>query len=267
MELTSNRYRKDWRRVLATRRATVLVAIGCTVVAAGILIAAMSSYTSGVSAGGNPETVLVASQQIAKNTPGAAVASQGMFKATHIAAKQVTAGALADAGALQGKVAVRDIYPGEQLTAADFAAGGGLAADLAPNQRAMTVTLDAEHGMIGQLQDGDHVDVYAGVDLAQSAGGVSHPVLRLLMSNVVVLKAGTNGGGSLAAGSNANSTSPVTLNVDDSEAAAVAFAADNGKLWLALRPGNASTPAAPSLTTVQSFLSATQPISGGGAGR
>jgi pilus assembly protein CpaB len=211
--------------------------------------------------------VLVATQEIPKNTPGAAIASEGFFKPTQIAAKQVTAGALADAGALQGKVAAQDIYPGEQLTAADFAAGGGLTASLAPTQRAMTVSLDAEHGMIGQLHDGDHVDVYAGVDLAQNAGGVNRPVLRLLMSNVVVLQAATSNGGSLGGGGNANSTAQVTLRVDDSEAAELAFAADNGKVWLALRPGNASAPPAPALTDVQSFLSASQPIAAGGAGK
>lgn len=267
MELSSNRYRKDWRRLLATRRATVLVGVACAVVAAGVLIAAMSSYRSSVSAGGNAETVLVATQTIPKNTSGAAIASQGLFRPTHIAAKQVTAGAIADAAAVQGKVAVHDIYPGEQLTAADFAAGGGLAASLAPSQRAMTVTLDAQHGMIGQLQDGDHVDVYAGVDLAQNTGGVNRPVLRLLMSNVVVLKAAAATSGTSGVGANPNTTAQVTLKVDDSEAAQVAFAADNGKLWLALRPGNAAAPPAPALTDVQSFLSASQPIAAGGAGK
>ena len=211
MELTSNRYRKDWRRLLATRRATVLVGVACAVVAAGVLIAAMSSYRSSVSAGGNAETVLVATQTIPKNTSGAAIASQGLFRPTHIAAKQVTAGAIADAAAVQGKVAVHDIYPGEQLTAADFAAGGGLAASLAPSQRAMTVTLDAQHGMIGQLQDGDHVDVYAGVDLAQNTGGVNRPVLRLLMSNVVVLKAAAATSGTTEL--HAKYTSAITANI------------------------------------------------------
>jgi Flp pilus assembly protein CpaB len=71
----------------------------------------------------------------------------------------------------------------------------------------------------------------------------------------------------LGGGGNANSTAQVTLRVDDSEAAELAFAADNGKVWLALRPGNASAPPAPALTDVQSFLSASQPIAAGGAGK
>jgi Flp pilus assembly protein CpaB len=260
MELTRKRYTQpNWRKLVATRKGTMLVGLACALVAGGILAFAMASYRHSVDASANPETVLVASQLIAKNTPGAVMATENVFKASQIAAKQVSAGAIADASALQGKVAARDILPGEQLTAADFTASGGLPTQLAPAQRAMTVTLDAQHGMLGMLHDGDHVDVYAGAQLTV-ANGQPTPVLRLLMTNVDVLKAGTTSNSGGLGASSATNTSQVTLNVDDSKAGALAYAADNGKVWLVLRPANATeTPPQP-IITVQSLLYGTKPV-------
>lgn len=262
MELTGKRYtRPDWRKRLSTRRGTTLVALACALLAGGVIIYAMSRYRSSVVAGGNPETVLVASQAIPKNTPGAVIADASMAKATQIVAKQVTGGAVADAAALQGKVAVRDIAPGEQLTASDFTSNGGYPAQLAPAQRAVTLSLDSQHGMLGIVNTGDHVDVYAGITL-QGTAGLSEPVLRLLIPNVPVLKAGDSTSGNGLAGG-PNSTSQVTLKVPDTEAGALAYASDNGKVWLVLRPANATATPAPSAITVQSLLFGLKPVTAG----
>jgi Flp pilus assembly protein CpaB len=264
MELTGKRYtRPDWRKRLSTRRGTALIALACAVAAGLIIVFAMSRYRSSVDASGNPETVFVAAQAIPKNTPGAVIADNGMFKPTQIVAKQVSAGAIADASVLQGKVAVRDISPGEQLTATDFTDNGGIPAQLAPTQRAVTLSLDDEHGMLGLLNAGDHVDVYAGFAV-QSGFGLTVPVLRLLIPNVPVLKAGTNSS-STGVGSGSNNTSQVTLKVPDAQAGALAYAADNGKVWLVLRPANATSTAPPSTITVQSALFGTKSVSGKGA--
>src|SRR5438067_1150654 len=83
-------------------------------------------------------------------------------------AKAVSSGAIADAAQLHGKVATANIYPGQQLTSSDFTASGGLPSELGPNQRAMTITVDSAHGMVGQIHNGDHVDVYA--DLESGSG-------------------------------------------------------------------------------------------------
>lgn len=264
MELTGKRStHRDWRKGLSTRRGTAMIALACAAVAGLIIVFAMSRYRSSVSASGNPVTVLVATQAIAKNSPGAVLANNNMFKATQIVSKQVTAGAIADASLLQGKVAVRDISPGEQLTLSDFTINGGLPAQLAPNQRAVTLSLDNEHGMLGLLNAGDHVDVYAGFAV-QSGYGLNVPVLRLLIPDVPVLKPGT-GGSATGIGSGANSTSQVTLKVPDSEAGPLAYASDNGKVWLVLRPANATSTRAPSTITVQSMLFGTKPISASAA--
>jgi pilus assembly protein CpaB len=266
MELTAKKYAgNDWRKLLGTRRGTVIVATVCALLAAGILLFAMSRYRHSVDTAGNQQTVFVATELIQKGTAGDAIASQQLFKATSVAAKQASPGTIADTSQLQGKVAVADIYPGQQLTASDFSGNGGLSASLAPNQRAVTVTVDQAHGMVGQLKNGDHVDVYAGFNL-DPGNGRPVPVVRLIMTNVQVLAAGSSGGSSLGGSQNpSNAFSNVTLNVNDAQAGAVAYAADNGKVWLVLRPANAASTAPPSTISAQSLLLGSRPINAGSA--
>jgi Flp pilus assembly protein CpaB len=265
VELTGKNYtRNDWRKVLSTRRGTVVVAVVCALVAAGILLLAMNRYRQNVDTSGNQETVFVATGLIQKGTPGDAIASEQLFKPTSVAVKQVSTGAVADTAQLHGKVAVADIYPGQQLTAADFTAKGGLPSQLTPTQRAMTVTLDQAHGMVGEIHTGDRVDVYAGIDLTST--GRSDPAMRLLMSNIQVLQAGAASSGGLGASQNpASSFSNVTLDVADSQAGALAYASDNGKVWLVLRPANAAAATQTSAITAQSLLlGSSRAVSGGG---
>jgi Flp pilus assembly protein CpaB len=264
VELTAKKYTgNDWRKLLSTRRGTILVATVCALLAAGILLFAMSRYRHSVDTSGNQQTVFVATELIQKGTSGDAIASQQLFKATSVATKQATAGTIADAAQLQGKVAIADIYPGQQLTAADFTTDGGLASRLAPNQRAVTVTVDQAHGMVGRLKTGEHVDVYAGFIL-DPGNGRPVPVVRLIMTNVQVLAAGSSGGSSLGSSQNpSNAFSNVTLNVDDAQAGAVAYAADNGKVWLVLRPANATSTTPPSTISAQSLLLGSRPIDAG----
>jgi Flp pilus assembly protein CpaB len=262
MELTGKNYtRNDWRSFLATRRGTVLVALACAIVAAAILVFAMERYRHSVNSEANQESVLVASGLIQKGTSGNAIAREQLFTPSSIAAKQVTTGAIADTAQLHGKVAAQDIYPGQQLTASDFIASGGVAGQLTPDQRAMTISVDTAHGMVGQIHDGDHVDVYAGFELEPQNGGRNHPVLRLLMSNVQVLKAASESGGGL--GGQSQKTS-VTMNVTDVQAGPLAFAADNGKVWLVLRPANTNATAPSSVITIESLLLGSTAIPSGG---
>jgi Flp pilus assembly protein CpaB len=265
VELTGNRYAGGgWRKLLATRRGTVLVATVCALVAGGILVFAMSRYRHSVNAENNPETVFVASGLIQKGTSGDAIASGQLFKPTTIASKQVSTGAIADASQLRGKVAVADILRGQQLTAAEFTASGGLTSQLSSNQRAMTIAVDASHGMVGQVHDGDHVDVYGDLEL----GRRGESFVRLLVANAPVLKAAAenSGSGLGSGGSQTRQNNNVTLNVNDDQAGVLAYASDNGKVWLVLRPANATSAGDSSLVTVQTLLSRKLPTTTG-AGR
>jgi len=69
-----------------------------------------------------PTPVLVAKQLIPKGTPGSLAARREMYVPAVLPRKELEGGAIADPQYLSGRVSVQDIFPGEQLTATDFAA-------------------------------------------------------------------------------------------------------------------------------------------------
>jgi Flp pilus assembly protein CpaB len=259
MELTGNSYTgNDWRRLLSTRRGTVIIAIVCTLVAAGILVYAAARYRQSVERSAGVQTVLVANATILKGTSGDVVATQQMFHTQSIAVKHVSAGAIADTAVLHGQVAAADISPGQQLTLGEFTASGGYASQLAPDERVISIPLDASHGLAGVAQAGDRVDVYAGLnlELARSGGGGSAGAsLRLQVSTVPVLAVNQGSGSGLGSGG-AGQQADVVLKVKASDAGALAFASDHGKIWLVLRGPNAAEPSTQAKETynVQTLL-------------
>jgi Flp pilus assembly protein CpaB len=270
VEVTGKRYKAgggSLRKLMSTRHGTAIVAAVCTAVAAGLLLVAAANYRHSVDASGQPETVLVASSLIQKGTPGDIVSSREMFKAERIVAKQVTAGAIADASVIQGKVAATDIRPGQQLTLGEFAGGAGLLSELAPNQRAISAPVTTSQGLSGILHAGDRVDVYAilgssGSKVTESSTAAGSAV-RLLLANVSVLEVNLNASSSIG-GNGVNAQSNVVLKVNANDAGAVAFAAANGGVWLALRGANATGPTVASTSTLNSLLLGSHlPQSGG----
>ena len=121
--------------------------------------------------------------------------------------------------------------------------GHALASSASGRQRAITIPIDGAHGMIGNVEKGDRVDVYAGFNINGT------PVLRLIMQKVAVVDINTPNGGI----SNA-STSQVVLRTTPVQASKLAFASDNGRLWLVLRPTTGGTLSPPNLLTVGTLL-------------
>jgi len=255
MKLTQKRLaRPSLGGLLATRQGALTLALLCAVVAAGLLVFAMGQYKHSLQTGTKQATVLVATREIKKGTSGNAVAAAKLFVSTPILATQVSPGALSNSAVLNGAVAASDILPGQQLTAADFTTVAGVVGLLAANQRAVSVAIDEAHGDTDVLQAGDHVDVYAAFTIRGS------PALTLLFPDALVIKpAGGAGAAAPAAGATgatvATGTSLV-LAVSTTEAPMLAYASDNGHLWILLRPSNAINPS-PGLTTLSSILSST----------
>lgn len=250
--------------LISTRRGAFLLSALAAVLAGAMVLVYVARYRDSVKAEAAPVTVLVAGKEIPKGTSGAVMAADGLYKTTTTRQSRLLDGALSDASALRGTVATRDIYPGAQLTASDFApAASNLAASLSADQRIVSVPVDAAHGLVGQLQVGDRVDVYAGFNVipldargVPIAGGQARPVLRLIVPDVPVAAIGAKGGSGLAGGGSAN----VDLKVDDRQAAELAFSADNGKLWLALRPSSGGAAASPAIVTMETLLLGMPPV-------
>jgi pilus assembly protein CpaB len=253
-------------RLFSTRGGTLLLAGVTALIAAIAVFAYVKHYRSSVQEGGVPATVLVArpgaTGVIPKGTPGNLIATKHLFQAETIRESQLRDGAISDVSSLTGKVAKTDILKGQQLTVADFkAAKGGLTAQLAGADRAITVSIDSAHGMVGQIGKGDRVDVYAGfnVNPVDSLGrpigsGQARPVLRLIMQNIPVLdvaKSSRYGG---------TGDSQVTLKTTAYQSEKLAFASDNGKVWFVLRPPTGASSSTTKLVTAETLLLGVPPV-------
>lgn len=247
-------------RLVSTRRGTLLAAALVALLAGASILVYLNSYRESLKSQGALVTVLVAKGTIHKGTAGSVVAEKNLYTATTIRESQLLEGAISDPATLRDKVATREIFDAAQLTAADFgAAGDSLAAQLTDRQRVISVPLDSAHGLIDGIEPGNRVDVYAGfnviplgADGKPTSGGQSRPMLRLILANVAVLAVGEKASGS--------GTTNVSLRVDDVDAAQLAFAADNGKLWLALRPSSGAKPSRSGIVTTETMLLGVPPV-------
>jgi Flp pilus assembly protein CpaB len=223
---------------MTSRGWAIALGIGAIVLAAVLLVVYLDRYRARVGGENAPTPVLVAKQLIPAGTPGNIVAGSQMYAATEFARKDIEIGAVADPQYLVGRAAAVDIYPGQQFTAADFAASDTASVDsqITGTQRAISVAIDNVHGSLSQLQTGDFVDIYTAV-----AG-----VVKLFRPNVKVLAvpsaAGPSGGGNLV------------LRIETKDAADFAYAADNTQLWFVLRPVVAAKKTAPDTASSSTIL-------------
>src|SRR5690349_19771936 len=104
------------QKLFSTRGGTLLLAALAAVLAAVAVVVYVRHYRSTVKDNATPATVLVASKLIPRGTPGSIVGTQHLFQATQIRTSQLKVGALSDPGSLANRLAVVDIYPGQQLT-------------------------------------------------------------------------------------------------------------------------------------------------------
>ncbi len=247
---------KDSGSPLSSKNGSLLAAAVTAAIAGVLIVVFLQQYRDNVNNDGVPTPVLVAEQLIEQGASGDTIGAQGLFKSTNVPRDQLKKGALTDAAVLRGKIAVADILPGQQITATDFKPSGrGIVTKLAADQRAITLSLDNAHGMIGKLSAGNHVDVLSGFVLD---GAVSRrPVQRMLMQDVLVLDVPAKEATGVVGG--ANQTSEVTLRVAATAAPKLALAADHGKVWLVLRPQNGNKLEQISTVNLSSLLIDSEP--------
>jgi Flp pilus assembly protein CpaB len=210
-----------------SRSWTLILGVGAAVLAAILLVVYLVQYRNSVNASAAEAPVLVAKNLIPKGTSGSVIAETQLYQSAALAKDDLKTGAITDPAYLNGRVAVVDIFPGQQITTADLSAGvtNALPTKLTGLQRAVAVEVNGARGLVGFLADGDQVDVYYGT------GATQGQVLALLAPNVLVLRAPTGEG------------APVVLRAPAKLAQDLALAADTGTLWFLLRPaGDAKNP-------------------------
>lgn len=205
-------------KLFATRQGTIFLGVIAAVIAAVALIVYLNQYRNSVN-NNAAATELTAKSLIYKGTGGGVIASSGLSEVSKVS--KLASGAFVNPVSLHGKVALKDIYPGEPLTADDFGpATGALPEQLSQTQRAVTLPLGSPQQVGGQIGAGSHVDIWVTV----TAQGTQKPHAVLLVQNAYILGvSGTN----------------VTLRTTTQQAGLLIFASseygDSG-VWFALRP-------------------------------
>lgn len=244
------------QRLIATRRGTILLSVIAAALAGGLILVYVNRYRDSVQNQARGVNVLVAKVAIPKGTAGSLIASKALWTTSTLRQSQVLNGAFSDISSLRGEVATQDILQGQQLTSADFApASSNLAASVTGDQRIVSIPFNSAQGLSGDLQVGDYVDVYAGFNVSQvgpnglAAGGGSRPVVRRILTNVPVVAVGGNTSGSFT-----SSSANLSFKVTDQQAAELAFASQNGTLWLDLRPSEGAKNSPPNIVSMETLL-------------
>ena len=206
---------------VGSRGWAIALGLGAIVLATILLIVYLDRYRARVSGRNAPTQVLVSNRTITAGTPGTLVASQGMYTATTLPKKDVEAGAIADPQFLTGRAAAIDIFPGQQITDADFAASTSTTVDsqITGPQRAISVSIDPIHGSLSPGQGGRRRRHLRRHDPPRPGSTAEEQIIKLFRPATRVLAVPGPEGGNLI------------LRVTAQDAADFAFAADTMRLW------------------------------------
>jgi pilus assembly protein CpaB len=237
------------QNLFSTRRGSLVVGGVAAVLAGLVLLVYLHNYRNSVKTSTATAPVLIAKNLIPKGTSGDIIASTQQYQVASLPKSEFKTGAITDPATLTGRVALTDIYPRQQLSAADFSATplDTLGNHITGGERAIAVSMDATHGMVGQIGSGDHIDIYVGLNRIGPSG--SQAVIKLLMADVTVLRAPLAGGSGI-----------FTLKATTHQAAVLAYAADNGRMWFVLRPPSGAKTEIPGYVSMQSLLLGLKPV-------
>src|SRR4051794_39503046 len=115
-------FRAGGGKLLSSRNGTIAIAAVTATVAGALALVSINNAREDSAAVAGTQGVLVATHFIPKGSPAEYVATTKAFRLEQVPGANLRADALTDAAALKGKVAVDDVYPGEQITTADFGA-------------------------------------------------------------------------------------------------------------------------------------------------
>jgi Flp pilus assembly protein CpaB len=179
---------------------------------------------------------------------------------------QVKDGAITDPASISGKIASHDIYPNQQLTTSDFADAptDAVTTKITGNQRAISIPLDSAAGLTPFLQAGDHVDILAGFNVIPigangaplSGNSQARPVEKVIAQDIKVLEVPSS---SSTTGTGSN-TGNIVVQVTDQQAWDIAFAINNGTVFLAGTPQAGNVSSKPSLVTLETMLLGIPPV-------
>jgi Flp pilus assembly protein CpaB len=246
------------------RLRNIGIALALAVIAALFVTLYVSNYRHNVQQGEETVKVYVAAKDIPAGTPGTEVVQGGLLKEQQVARRNVAPGAIANPEQIEKLVAATPVFAGEQVTTRRFSTveAKGIRSQITGNLRAFQLPGDGNQVLSGTLKAGDHVDVVANVTYkvtapgadGQSGSQVDRVASRVVLRDILVLKA-ANGAGSASKIANPTSdTVSVLLALSDSQAQKLFFVEQNGDWSLQLRPTDNPADSPESVETVESVL-------------
>lgn len=244
------------------RLRNTLLAAGLAIVGAIFIFLYVTSYRNDVQHGASLVPVYVAARDIQAGTNGGDIAGGGYLKKATVLRRNVVTGAISNLDQISGLAAASLIVSGEQISVRQFhsAAQQGVLANISGNLRAMTLSGQPTQVLAGVAKQGNHVDVLANVKYAlrppgssslASGGDLNQTASRVILRNLVILRAADDPSSSGLANNNGSS---VTLALTDTQAQKLLFAVQNGTWWLVLRPVANPADSPDSVETMQSML-------------
>jgi Flp pilus assembly protein CpaB len=248
------------KKFLSTKRGTMLVGGGAALLAGILLLVYVGRYRTSIESTAAPTPVLVAGAFVQKGTSAAVLARQNLLEPRTIAQEHVLAGAITDPSAIRGRVAIDNIYPGQQITDADFSPlkTGALNTQITGTERGVSVPVGSGSALIGHIQARDRVDIYYGLNVL-GGSGAGRSVVKLLFPNVLVL-----GAPGYAQASGGGGTSNIVLRLQGADVARMLLATQEGTLFFVLRPRTGAKPIRPDLVGLPSLLTGTRSVRVGG---
>jgi pilus assembly protein CpaB len=238
-----------------SNRRTLMAALA--VVLAAVAFIGVFVYVSGAEDRAQEKAglvdALVATADIARGTTGEQALQAGLVRKEKVARTSVPPTAVLDTNDLMNKVASGRIDTKQFITATSFVdktqGGGGTLADAIASESlvAVTVSVDAEHGVAGQIAPGDRVN------LAVTGGANGQATYRLEKVKVLAVGATTVGSTPVAEGTattaGTGGSGLLTFEVTAADALVIISANHSGDLYLVLLPPSATAGSPASTTT------------------
>lgn len=164
------------------------------------------------------------------------VVTEEMLESVELPGKYVHPDAVQNRQEAVGKIVGSDISAGEiilkQKLVGKDSSTGRMAYRVPENKRAVALGINSISGVAGYIKEGDYVDIYATLDIADSSDrGAEETFTVLTLQDIEVLAVGSDSGKSESGGGEKT----ITLAVSPQEASALILASERGSVRLALR--------------------------------
>jgi pilus assembly protein CpaB len=213
---------------------------------AAVAIIAVLLYTSNVRDKARQDTarvqVLVAAKDIPAGTTGKQVIDGHLLVPKAIVQSDQVPGALTTTAGLDNLVVSQTIFHAQQVPSAVFESPltTGTSLQIRATERAISVPVNTDSGLIGTLHDGDHVDVLLAYKGDNGGPSFTRPLLR----NVQVLTAPTDKA----------TDGHVLLKLSDVDATKLLYAQQFQAIWLVERPKTQAQDSPAALETSSTVL-------------